>query len=640
MCFVMSEMLESCERNEGDTTTPLHGKTAQDEQFADLYKRYRAAIYKYCLQQVGDPVAAQDAVQETFVRAYASFSRFDPGRKVLPWLGTIATNICVDMHRRTARISVMDPFDQTLFEGSVPDEPLHGAINFERRQMLVRALRSLPDRQRRVLLRHALEECNYADLASAEGISPKAVKSLLFRARDQLRNIREMGLLSALSIPFIRVRARVGRGRFSSAGSAVYEATVAFFSSQLPVAILALTTLTTPSVSTTFPRSESARATQQTVMRPIAQAPFVKSARNPGTYVPRGTRIGPIQLGIDTRDPVDPTKDASPEGTLFDTFVPSPNYKRDHTIFAAGHLHGCLGRCLVLFVSRDAGATWKQLRAESIGGTAVMLPPAYPRDNRIFAMSADGLRVSTDGGNSFSQVYPLDATGAAISPLFNERASERRILMGDTPTVMEYWPDKVGLQAGPAPLALPPGNYSHIAFSPDYRTRPVIFAASMSANQRGLHGSYVDRCEASICSRTELPANGRARFVFSPSFAQDDTMYTYTPEGIFVSRDAGETYRKIKLPSAIPLGGLNKVAVGTDYMYVASPTYGSSGVYRSSDEGRTWTAVHIDIDQQNFEPGAWTIEILPDGRLLAGGNRGLACSLDQGRSWSARCSTE
>jgi photosystem II stability/assembly factor-like uncharacterized protein len=290
-----------------------------------------------------------------------------------------------------------------------------------------------------------------------------------------------------------------------------------------------------------------------------------------------------------------------------------------------------------LFVSRDAGRTWKQLRAESLAGTSLMLPPAYPFDNRIFAMGPSGLQMSTDGGNKFSVEFPLDG-GAAISPLFNSSNAGRRILVGGAGTIMEYWPDKSGSTSNPAPMVLLPRTSSTVAFSPDYASRRLIFLGSMGVNENGLYAADVDRCLGSTCTRTTLPVRGYTSFVFSPSFTTNNTMFAYTPEGLFMSRDAGENYTTVGLPKGYSPGSLMKVAVRGNALYVAYASYqrGDPGLYRSLDFGKTWSPIRVG--SRDFESGARLVATLPDGTVLAAGRSlGIACSGDGGTTWSARC---
>ena len=71
-----------------------------DLAFARLVEAYEKPVYNLCYRMLGNAGDAEDAAQETFIRAYKAIRRYDPTRKFSTWLLTIASNYCIDQHRR------------------------------------------------------------------------------------------------------------------------------------------------------------------------------------------------------------------------------------------------------------------------------------------------------------------------------------------------------------------------------------------------------------------------------------------------------------------------------------------------------------------------------------------------------------
>ena len=68
--------------------------------FASIVQAYQRPVYNLCYRMLGDPAEAEDATQETFIRAYTHLDRYDPNRKFINWVFTIASNHCVDRLRK------------------------------------------------------------------------------------------------------------------------------------------------------------------------------------------------------------------------------------------------------------------------------------------------------------------------------------------------------------------------------------------------------------------------------------------------------------------------------------------------------------------------------------------------------------
>jgi RNA polymerase sigma-70 factor, ECF subfamily len=147
-----------------------------------------AEITRYCQRLLGSAVDADDAAQDTLVRAWQSFDRFESRSSLRSWLYRIATNVCIDAHR--GRYRRAEPIDLSL--ARIPaasvvqpgDDPADLAVSRDSvRLALVAALIHLPQRQRAVLILRDVLSWSAAEVADRLGVSVAAVNSTLQRAR-------------------------------------------------------------------------------------------------------------------------------------------------------------------------------------------------------------------------------------------------------------------------------------------------------------------------------------------------------------------------------------------------------------------------------------------------------------------------
>jgi RNA polymerase sigma-70 factor (ECF subfamily) len=148
---------------------------------------------------VGSREEAEDLAQEAFLRVYKSRKNYHPKAKFSTWLFTIANNLALNSIRskkRRPQVSYLTSesgqqqqvgIDQRLPEKqSQPEIHLH---NVELADVIAKALDGLNERQRMAVVLNKYEDMNYADIAVVMGLTPKAVKSLLSRARVNLREV-------------------------------------------------------------------------------------------------------------------------------------------------------------------------------------------------------------------------------------------------------------------------------------------------------------------------------------------------------------------------------------------------------------------------------------------------------------------
>jgi RNA polymerase sigma-70 factor (ECF subfamily) len=176
------------------TTTPsTHELEGQLEQ-------YRSELIAHCYRMLASPFEAEDAVQETFIRAWRNLDRFEGRAALRSWLYKIATNVCLDMlGGRERRARPMDlgpaqePIESNLNTRSeatwiqpIPDPAVVAESNETTRLALVAALQHLPPKQRAVLILCEVLRWKASEVAELLDTSVASVNSALQRARATL----------------------------------------------------------------------------------------------------------------------------------------------------------------------------------------------------------------------------------------------------------------------------------------------------------------------------------------------------------------------------------------------------------------------------------------------------------------------
>jgi RNA polymerase sigma-70 factor (ECF subfamily) len=173
----------------------IHAAQSGDlASFNRLVERHQRAVYNVCLRLLRDTGHAEDATQDTFVRAWSALESFRGGL-VRPWLLRIATNRAYDMLRAKSRRPASS-LEAELFESepewtpqSIHEHPEAHAARAELSHHLEHALAQLPDDQRLAIVLSDVQGYGYEEISQITGVAVGTVKSRISRGRSRLREL-------------------------------------------------------------------------------------------------------------------------------------------------------------------------------------------------------------------------------------------------------------------------------------------------------------------------------------------------------------------------------------------------------------------------------------------------------------------
>ena len=168
--------------------------------FEELVLRYQARLLSVIAHVVGSRDSAEDIVQEVFLRVYRARKSYKPSAKFATWIFKIAHNVAANAIKSIARRHEVkldagssgpmgaNPLEAIALAGS-GQTPSRQIDKLETREIVRLAVDTLEHRQRMAVLLSKFEGMGYAEIAEVMEMSPQAVKSLLFRARGNLREV-------------------------------------------------------------------------------------------------------------------------------------------------------------------------------------------------------------------------------------------------------------------------------------------------------------------------------------------------------------------------------------------------------------------------------------------------------------------
>jgi RNA polymerase sigma-70 factor (ECF subfamily) len=174
-------------------------KKGDAKAFERLLARHKKAVYNFCFRMLGERTAAEDALQEVFLRVVRSAKDWEQNAKFTTWLYTIARNHCIDALRK-ATYRKTASLDQALQEGEEPGSTLgdrvsddqsvtpdRGAESLRLREKLSSAIASLSEDQREVFIMREYAGMPFKDIATVVGVPENTVKSRMRYALEHLR---------------------------------------------------------------------------------------------------------------------------------------------------------------------------------------------------------------------------------------------------------------------------------------------------------------------------------------------------------------------------------------------------------------------------------------------------------------------
>jgi RNA polymerase sigma-70 factor (ECF subfamily) len=151
--------------------------------FTEMVEAYQRPVFNLCYRMLGDPEDAEDAAQETFLRAYDHLQRYDQQRSFSTWLLSIAAHHCIDqLRKRRYTILSMDTFPN-LDIADVKPGPEASFSRHEDQQRVQSLLKSLAPADRAAVVMYYWYDFSYDEIAESLNLTPSAIKSRLHRAR-------------------------------------------------------------------------------------------------------------------------------------------------------------------------------------------------------------------------------------------------------------------------------------------------------------------------------------------------------------------------------------------------------------------------------------------------------------------------
>ena len=162
---------------------PAYQMTGARPTFSRLFQEYQHAVFNYVLRMVADRDRAEDITQETFIKAYRKLDTLTDDASIRPWLYRIATNATIDEIRRR-RFFTTDALPDRADDAPGPEaQAMAGRLD----DAVQRALLRLRPNQRQCLVLSDIEDMSGQQIADVMGMSYGAVRTLLCRARGEMR---------------------------------------------------------------------------------------------------------------------------------------------------------------------------------------------------------------------------------------------------------------------------------------------------------------------------------------------------------------------------------------------------------------------------------------------------------------------
>ncbi|MEK7465877.1 MAG: RNA polymerase sigma factor [Planctomycetota bacterium] len=171
-----------------DTLLMIRVRDDDMEAYTLLVERYQQRVVNTVFRYTGDGAGAEDLAQEVFIKIFKARKSWEPVAKFSTWLFRIVTNICLNEIRNRKHRPNVSLDDNPLLD---PGQEDPAAIETSRKELVHavrKALDSLPENQRMAVVLNKWEDQSYEQIGEAMNLSVPAVKSLLFRARQAMKD--------------------------------------------------------------------------------------------------------------------------------------------------------------------------------------------------------------------------------------------------------------------------------------------------------------------------------------------------------------------------------------------------------------------------------------------------------------------
>jgi len=157
----------------------------QQEYFEELVTRYKKLIFSVVYNMINDKEEVSDISQEVFIRIYKALDRYNPEYKFSTWAVRIATNLCLDIHRKK-KVSP-SPIQEMQDISDGIDTPETSYLQKERSERIRRAIQALPEKYRTPIILFHQNGLSYEEMTRVLGEPMTIIKNRLYRARLMLR---------------------------------------------------------------------------------------------------------------------------------------------------------------------------------------------------------------------------------------------------------------------------------------------------------------------------------------------------------------------------------------------------------------------------------------------------------------------
>ena len=198
-------------------------QAGDEHAFGQIVRSQHRALYAHAYRRLGNHEAAEDAVQDTLLRAYRALPSFDGDLRLRAWLHRILTNVCHDESNRRKRASgLIDRLEAQPVE--LAPDPIEETVLHDTVRVMNEALAELPDSYREALVLRYVDGLSFREVAAATGVSEENARARVHRGRIALNKaLSRVTVMLAFLIPGLRGRAEkaLDADALSSATAAV-----------------------------------------------------------------------------------------------------------------------------------------------------------------------------------------------------------------------------------------------------------------------------------------------------------------------------------------------------------------------------------------------------------------------------------